>query len=189
MTTPLPTSDLASLVGALQDPSQPEPVTTGLLLETISRSAARLAPRDFGSRGLLDDVVSRALELLCRRPAGHFDPTRGPVEGYLMGIVRTAIRDVRDENQWAVDRHRNYATQAESSRPAIAEPTCQLESHVGLATDLQERLRGRPELRLGAILIAFEGQCVIRAADASGVSRFTLKRQLRRYLASLDLAA
>jgi DNA-directed RNA polymerase specialized sigma24 family protein len=60
----------------------------------LRATAGRIAP-DLNKRDLIDDVVQQAYELLLRRPAGHFDPSRGSAATYLHKIVRLAARDIR----------------------------------------------------------------------------------------------
>jgi hypothetical protein len=62
------------------------------------RATAVRIGRDLQERALIDDAVERAYELLLRRPAGHFDPSRGSAAAYLYQIVRLAARDIRAEN-------------------------------------------------------------------------------------------
>jgi DNA-directed RNA polymerase specialized sigma24 family protein len=60
----------------------------------LRATAGRIAP-DLKQRDLIDDVVQQAYELLLRRPAGHFDPSRGSAAAYLHQIIRLAARDIR----------------------------------------------------------------------------------------------
>ena len=183
-------SDLSSLVFNFQARSLHHPDDAGGLFDEIRRIALRVAPRDFRSRDLIDDVVSHALELLYRRPIGHFDPDRGSAEDYLALIVRTSVRDVRDENQVTPARRRDYTEQSldDVVRPPV-EPTYELESDLALELDLADRLAGRPELMIAVTSIAFDDLTVVDAAAGSGMTRFQVVRQLRRLFDRRELAA
>src|SRR5580693_2394369 len=63
----------------------------------LRATAVRVAP-DLNRRGLIDEVVQQAYELLLRRPAGHFDPCRGSAAAYLYQIIRLAARDIGAQN-------------------------------------------------------------------------------------------
>lgn len=187
---PTTSGDLASLVCNLQNRTTDHLGSIDALFGRLGAIVHRLAPRDFASRGLTEDVVSHALELICRRPPGHFDPKRGSVEGYLSSIVRTAIRDVRDENQFTIGRRRDYQGQlTPAAERTVVEPSCELDSNVELVTELGRRLDGYPDLMIGAVAITFHGHTVVDAAAAAGVTRFQLLRQLARKLERDDIAA
>lgn len=187
---PTTSSDLASLVTHLQNRTTDHLDGLDALLRRLRALARRLAPRDFAARGLLDDVVSRALELTCRRPQGHFDPERGSVDGYLSSMIRTAVRDVRDENQITVGRRRDYQDQPAVATGKVAkESTCELDSNIHLITELHQRLGNHPDLMIGALAIAFQADTVVDAAAAAGITRFQLTRKLARQLDHESLAA
>ncbi len=197
--TYMPTNfgDLASLVSNLQNRTTDGDCALELIFPAMRAIAKRRAPRDFARRDLIDDVVSRAIELVCRRPPGHFDPSRGSVNGYLEGIVRTAIRDVRDENQFTVTRRRDYQTSTppEGERPLIQlrlprpQPCYEIDSGIELLSELERRFERRPDLLSGSKSIAFEGQTVVAAAAEGRLTRFQLIRQVARVLDRDQLVA
>lgn len=179
-------SDLSPVITAFLEGHRPDQ-NVAKILTTISGLAPRIATRDLVKRGLLEDVVSRTVELLLRRPAGHFDSSRGTGETYLATLVRTAVRDVRAESQWAIGHRRDYS---EVTVEIIDdEETCELESDVALLTHLNDRLNGAPGLVVGASLIAIDDFSVVSAAAAVGLSRHQLVRGLHRALRPTDLAA
>jgi hypothetical protein len=183
-------SDLNLLVSNLQSRARSKGDGLDALLPVLRTIARRNAPRDFPSRGLIDDVVSRALELLCLRGAGHFNPTRGSAKCYLRSIVRTAVRDVRDENQATIGRKRDYSVPAVGTAGwSVDEPTCELDSSIEVELELKRCLAHRPDLIIGAIAIAIDGCTVVDAASAGGLTRFKLVRQLSHLLEPANLAA
>jgi DNA-directed RNA polymerase specialized sigma24 family protein len=85
------------LIGFLAGDSDARAQFPGRLGSRIRATAVRIA-YDLKQRGLIDEVVQQAYMLLLRRPAGHFDPSRGSAPAYLYQIVRSAARDVRAQN-------------------------------------------------------------------------------------------
>src|SRR5689334_21278964 len=88
---PEPADLLTSFLAADPDARAQFPARLGGRLRA---TAMRIAP-GLQERGRIDEVVQQAYELLLRRPAGHFDPSRGSAAAYLHQIVRLAARDIR----------------------------------------------------------------------------------------------
>lgn len=158
----------------------------------VERLAAAIASHDLRRRQLICDIVGRTWELLLRRRPGSFDPERGTPLAYIATIVRTATRDVREQNVYDVRRSRDYGddanlTPSPSNQDARA-PVTDFDTEVD---DLLQWAYGddRAALR-GARLIAFHDALLSAAAAEVGLTRFALKRRLatwtesRRFLAA-----
>jgi hypothetical protein len=89
----------ALLTGFLADDPDARTRFPAQLGGRLRATAVRIAP-DLKQRELIDDVVQQTYALLLRRPAGHFDPSRGSAAAYLYQIVRLAARDIRAENPY-----------------------------------------------------------------------------------------
>jgi hypothetical protein len=193
MENPLRTSAIVSeqlLVDALAGDER----ARGQLFENGERLVHKMAvDADEGlrRRGLSGDVVSRTFELLLKRPAGHFDPTRGTVQSYLRSVVATAARDVRAENVEPGVRTRDYwpawdeqpepgdrTWNTHQLRTSAPEPS----TDYGLArvdTEVSiDQTRVDSSLVKAARLIGFDDANMVEAAELTGVNRFMLKRAL-----------
>lgn len=150
----------------------------------LRRTAFRFMPPGYDGRRLVDDVISRTWELLLRKPAGSFDPARGTALAYLATVVRTAVRDVREENAHVVARARDYSSPGVSRRDHAVERRLiwaeveVIDEVVDLATALQEL---PPAVRPAVPLIAVQDSTMVDAAVAVGMTRFALKRRLQRW--------
>ncbi len=160
--------------------------------QPLRRRASRLMPPNFDGRQLVDDVISRTWELLLRKPAGSFDPSRGTPLVYLSTVLRTAMRDVRDENAQVVTRARDYSSDGvDTGNLAAIDPHAASREFdlVDQGVDLAAALvAAPPSVREAVTLIAFGDITMISAATTVGMSRFSLKRRLHRWAAEADLA-
>jgi DNA-directed RNA polymerase specialized sigma24 family protein len=143
-------------------------------------------------RGLAEDVVSRAFELLVSRPAGSFDPARGTALSYVRNIVRTAARDVRAENTQAGTKTRDYGPKVDDQphsgdgvwnthqlREGRPEPITESGvDEVEIRVSVDESLADSPVTAQAVRLIGWDGNSVSEAAEVTGVNRFFLKRRL-----------
>lgn len=156
----------------------------------IRRITKRLSPHDFPRRGLVDDVVSRTWELLLRRPEGSFDPTRGNALSYVETIVRTAVRDIRNQHRVPVGRPRDYTPNETNARPCPPRPrTHTLDSTVEFRDALERQLGHGNPLHAAAMLVALDDTTMTLAATAVGVTRFSLSRRLAANLERDQLTA
>jgi DNA-directed RNA polymerase specialized sigma24 family protein len=176
-------TDLADKLSAFLDADAEARHELPVLLESRLRLRARaIAPRDFGPRGLLDDVTSRTWELLLSKPAGSYDPRRSGPMTYVSTVARTAVRDVRAANMVVLRSPRDY-TDVDVNLAASTEGM----SDGGLASvpdsvDLEAAMDGLGEqARIAARMIAYEDAPLSRAAKRVGLSRFALKRQLQAW--------
>jgi hypothetical protein len=149
------------------------------LRRDVEALAAAIASSDLRRRQLVGDVVGRTWELLLRRRPGSFDPARGTPLAYIATVVRTATRDVRNQNLYDLRRSRDYRddidlTPAPSTglhRPAAA--------FDGEVDDLLRQAYGDdPSALQGARMIAFDDATLSVAAADVGLTRFALKRRL-----------
>lgn len=154
----------------------------------LARLAERMAPHDFRTRGLIDDVVNRTWELLVRRPAGAFDPTRGTAKMYLTGLLRNAVRDVRDASRRVVGPARDYTVldltddASQKSRSAILAAGSLDKSFDTVDNMLWlDSIRADSEVGRAVTALAFTDEPFNAVAEAVGLSRFVLKRRLVRW--------
>jgi hypothetical protein len=168
------------------------------LLDLARRFAPRLAP------DLQREVVQQALELLLRKKQGAFDPSRGTAISYLTGIVHTAARDVKAVYHPPGSRTRARASEqpqeplsfetvvtleedGEAVRlgetlPVSPDPIRQLEGRMVARKFVESIIKSTsPAAGVAAAMIAFYTAGVAEAADAIGLSRFQLHRQLHEW--------
>jgi hypothetical protein len=157
-----------------------------MLKRDLERLAGAIASDDLRRRSLVPDVIGRTWELLLRRGPGSFDPSRGTALAYVASIVRTACRDVRQQNSFELRRSRDYSGETESL--PVASRTPQAIMDVVAVSDLLARAFGDDtEAQTAARLIAFYDATLSTAAEAVGVSRFVLKRRLSLWSAGKHL--
>jgi hypothetical protein len=149
------------------------------LRRDVEALAAAIASSDLRRRQLVDDVVGRTWELLLRRRPGSFDPARGTPLAYIATVVRTATRDVRNQNLYDVRRARDYRDDVDLA-PApgrgVHRPAPAFDADVD---DLLQQAYGDDAAALrGARLIAFHDATLSVAAADVGLTRFALKRRL-----------
>jgi hypothetical protein len=178
----------------------------------LRATAVRVAP-DLYRRGRIDEVVQQAYELLVRRPAGHFDPSRGSAAAYMYQAVRLAVRDVRAQ----------YPSPGATTRPrrgedgefvpadppltldhvvSAGEETVTLAETIVADADVEDLVLGvlgaralislipgeAPAwLRVAMALIA-DGYTVSEAAAKVGQSRFAVRRAMNRWALPLAIA-
>jgi DNA-directed RNA polymerase specialized sigma24 family protein len=166
----------------------------------LHRRAKLLSPPDFESRGLLDDVASHAWELLLRRRPGAFDPGRGGPVAYLVGVLRTAIRDIRDSEARVTGPVRRYTGTGPAGAQHLADrrgirrrdPDAlddRFDDVAGLV-DLDASLAGYPNSLATAVkLIGLDDMTIVATATNVGSSRFALKRHLSNWATAVELTA
>lgn len=183
-------TDLASLLARFlegeRDARRDLPVVAG---SDVRRLALVLAPATFCARHLVDDVVNRTWELLLRRGPGSYDSARGTPQAYIATVVRTAVRDVRQQNRFDVGPSRRY--RGSELDPPAATPRTSLAwtDDIDLDGVLQSVLGSCPEALAAARLIAFEDATLTSAALAVGLTRFSLHRRFRALLDRHDFLA
>jgi hypothetical protein len=103
------------------------------LLRLARKCAPRLAPDQ------QEEVAQQFWRLIFEKPSGSFDPGRGTAMDYMVGVMRTAARDVS----------RDYAPPGVRTRPQKHQPRAPLAS--------LDALIGRAEeVRLGDVIPAVE---------------------------------
>lgn len=114
------------------------------------------------------------------RGRGGFDPTRGSLAGWLLGIARRAVADIRS----AAARERALREALEQVRPVEPEPLSPdaLVDRL-LVADAMTQLR--PEQRQAVGLAFYDGLTHAQVASTMGLPLGTVKTHIRRGLAVL----
>ena len=138
-----------------------------------------MARRVVADPGLAEEVAQDAFVALWRRP-GAFDPTRGSLQAFLLGVTRyKAIDLVRREETRRRARDALAAEAAEASRA---------QGGVGFEErqDVRNALGALSDVQREALLLAyFGGRTYREVADELGIPEGTAKTRLRDGLTKL----
>lgn len=164
----------------------------------LTRLALKKAP-DLRRAGLIEDAVQRTWELTLQKSAGEYDPSKSSAKTWIGWRLMAAIRDTRD---WYFGpRTRQVPEDSEMVFPRIVltvddimlesgEPTepaqPDLSADVAAAADA-ESLLGRASVDLPASAAEaleriYAGESLGEAAASTGLSRFSLRRTLDRWV-------
>jgi RNA polymerase sigma-70 factor, ECF subfamily len=151
------------------------------LYDRHSRPALALARQILGTEAAAEDVVQEAFVSVWRH-ASRYDPARGSVRSWLLGIVRYRALDAlrRDASaQRIMDREL-------SERLIAAEPADVLLQHRARALEVREAVAALPEPQAQVIALAFYGGLTqAEIADELSVPLGTIKSRVRLALRKL----
>jgi len=134
--------------------------------------------RSLASRADAEEATAQVFVAAWRGRSGY-DPARGSLAGWLLGIARRQVADVRA----AAARERALLEALEQVRPAVAEPTPDQLVDRLLVADALGTLR--PEQRRAVELAFYDGLTHEQVASTMGLPLGTAKTHIRRGLAAL----
>lgn len=164
--------------------------------ERLLWAVGRVAP-DLVRRGLREDVVQQMYLLLLKRSGDHYDPDRGTAWRYLETMLRLAARDVRSEAALAGEARRPARDETgefpDTPPPLplqeVPEPRdgSELPEDQVLARAAVRALAGTvpdeaPSWTGPAVTLLSEDRTITEAAGLLGITRFTLRRALTRWV-------
>jgi RNA polymerase sigma-70 factor (ECF subfamily) len=151
------------------------------LYDRHAQAASTLARQLLRTDAAADDVVQEAFVSLWRH-AGRYDPERGSVRTWLLGIVRYRALDV----------HRRDASQQRTLARELADAAVRAERPEVLlqrqdrARDMRRAVAALPQPQAEAIALAFYGGMTqVEIADALSVPLGTIKSRVRLGLRKL----
>jgi RNA polymerase sigma factor (sigma-70 family) len=139
-----------------------------------------LARRILGDAALAEEVAQDTFLALWRRP-GSFDPAKGSLQGFLMGVARNkAVDVVRKEERFARTRS---ALLAEAPMRSVVSGESE---HIDSRDEVGSALAELPEPQKEALVLAYYGGRTYREVAAElGIPEGTAKSRLRQGLAAL----
>jgi DNA-directed RNA polymerase specialized sigma24 family protein len=162
----------------------------------LHQIAGEVAP-DLRMCGLTEDVVQHMYLLLLTRPADHYDPDRAGPWPYLRTMLWLAARDVRAKDAPAGTLRRPRRPQEAElpeAHPLIFHQDSRVPdetaeyfedlvlSEIAAAAFIEAVPATAPAWLARALSLFAEGLTVTETADALGLSRFTLRRALDRWI-------
>jgi RNA polymerase sigma factor (sigma-70 family) len=155
----------------LMKASVAEPAAFGELFDRHVRVVMRYAARRLGD-GRADDIAAETFRIAFERRA-TFDPARGDVRPWLLGIATNVIRNhVRDEER----RLRALGgVVVDGGDDVVAEPAIVAAPEVGAALAALE-----PGDRDALVLVAWEDMTYQQVADALDIPVGTVRSRLHR---------
>jgi hypothetical protein len=158
------------------------PITARPLMRKFARSAAPELPPD-----LRDEVVSQSLEFLIEH-GKQFQPSRGSAKAFLKVITAQAARKVRADYRAPGVRSRPKREEWRH-RPGVDPihtvdvPDPRSVDDLDNACEVRAILRCAPrKIAHALLLIYFAGEAVGAAARRVGMSRFSLSREMGRFM-------
>ena len=165
------------------------PITARPLMRKFARSAAPELPAD-----LRDEVVSQSLEFLIER-GKQFQPSRGSAKAFLKVITAQAARRVRADYRRPGVRSRpkreewNHLPSVDPIH-TVDVPDPRTVDDLDNACEVRAILRGAPrEIAHALLLIYFAGEAVGTVARRVGMSRFSLSREIGRFMQAVREAS
>jgi RNA polymerase sigma-70 factor, ECF subfamily len=139
-----------------------------------------LARRILGDTALAEEVAQDTFLALWRRP-GSFDPDKGSLQGFLLGVARNkAVDAVRKEERFA---RTASALLAEAPMRSVVSGESE---HVDSKEELGSALAELPEPQKEALVLAYYGGRTYReVAEELGIPEGTAKSRLRQGLAAM----
>jgi RNA polymerase sigma-70 factor (ECF subfamily) len=134
--------------------------------------------RSLASRADAEEATAQVFVAAWRGRAGY-DPARGSLAGWLLGIARRQVADVRA----AAERERALLVALEQVRPVVPGPTPDELVDRLLVADALGTLR--PEQRRAVGLAFYDGLTHEQVASTMGLPLGTAKTHIRRGLAAL----
>jgi RNA polymerase sigma-70 factor (ECF subfamily) len=134
--------------------------------------------RSLASRADAEEATAQVFVAAWRGRAGY-DPARGSLAGWLLGIARRQVADVRA----AAERERALLEALEQVRPVVPGPTPDQLVDRLLVADALGTLR--PEQRRAVGLAFYDGLTHEQVASTMGLPLGTAKTHIRRGLAAL----
>jgi RNA polymerase sigma-70 factor (ECF subfamily) len=134
--------------------------------------------RSLASRADAEEATAQVFVAAWRGRAGY-DPARGSLAGWLLGIARRQVADVRA----AAERERALLEALEQVRPVVPGPTPDELVDRLLVADALGTLR--PEQRRAVGLAFYDGLTHEQVASTMGLPLGTAKTHIRRGLAAL----
>ncbi len=164
----------AALVARMADG---DPKAFEALYDAHARAVYSYALGRLGRPGDAEEVSQEAF-LRVWRHASRFDPRRGAVRAWLIGITRHLIID-----RWRAEGRRAEA-EAAAQESAVLDPSDDPVSRAGTQRAEAERLRGvvaglPPEQRDVLLLVHFGGLSHREVAELTGLPLGTVKSRLR----------
>jgi len=160
------------------------PVIAWPLLKKFARLSAPELPRD-----LRDEVVSQNLEYLIEY-GKQFDPARGSANAFLKLLSGRAARKVRADycppgcrtRPGPRDDERNARREA-LSLAEVEHKAADATMDLDVSCEVKAILRRAPATIARALLMIYvAGETVSATAKAVGMSRFTLRREMSRFI-------
>ena len=181
-TSTIDDQSLLDFVAGTQPATEDFPKTTRPLLKTFARHAAPELPYD-----IRDEVVSQSLEFLIEY-GKRFQPARGTAKSFLKLMAGQAARRVRADYRAPWGRTRPDRVER-PARPKVVFLSDTDVAHPETLNSLCARSEVRSILRRAPakiaealFLIYFAGESVAAAAQAVGLSRFALRREILRFM-------
>ena len=139
-----------------------------------------LARRILGDTALAEEVAQDTFLALWRRP-GSFDPDKGSLQGFLLGVARNkAVDAVRKEERFA---RTTSALLAEAPMRSVVSGESE---HIDSKDELGSALAELPEPQKEALVLAYYGGRTYReVAEELGIPEGTAKSRLRQGLAAM----
>lgn len=150
------------------------------IVDAYSSYVLGMARRVLADHALAEEVAQDVFVALWRRP-GAFDPSRGTLQGFLMGVARNkAIDVVRKEESRRRTRENLMSEQEVTSEGPSATESIDERQRVTAA------LARLPGLQKEAVVLAYYGGRTYReVAEELGIPEGTAKTRLRDGLARL----
>jgi RNA polymerase sigma-70 factor, ECF subfamily len=163
--------------------AEADPVAFDVLYDRHSTAAFSLAYRICGRRGAAEDALQDAF-LAAWRGAGRYDPTRGSVRTWLLGIVHHRSIDIVRRS--LVHETRRASDEGIEERFAARERTEEEAIRRGDAVHVREALETLPPDQLKVVELAyFGGFTHTEIAEMLGAPLGTVKGRMRLGLEKL----
>lgn len=135
-----------------------------------------MARRVVADAALAEEVAQDAFLALWRRP-GAFDPERGTLQSFLVGIARNKAIDIVRREESRRRTRDALVSEAEAAPVAVADPAS---AGIGERHAMRDALRQLSEVQREAVVLAyFGGRTYREVAEELGIPEGTAKTRLR----------
>lgn len=150
------------------------------IVESYKRLVFGMARRVLADAGMAEEVAQDVFVALWRRP-GSFDPTRGTLQGFLMGVARNKAIDVvrREETRRRARDNLMAEQEVTSGGPSATEAIDERQRVTAALATL-----AAPQ-REAVVLAYYGGRTYREVAEELGIPEGTAKTRLRDGLAKL----